>query len=171
MSNEVAKLKPRNTVCEIAEGEWEESEDTDADDVGEQGGCVEAISQSQQQQRTKTPKHLNRKYPAQTQNPTQNESKSLDKIPQSEQANQQQNFQCWNCKERGHGFFNCQKPQQEIFCYRCGRQNVVLSQCPHCQRGNCQQNAQNREIAHSKPISTTKSFQQTQTVQSFQTRQ
>ena len=54
MSNEVTKMKPRKSVCEIAEGEWEESADTDEDDVEGQGGCVEAISQ--ESKNTKTPK-------------------------------------------------------------------------------------------------------------------
>ena len=65
ISNEVTRLKPRNTVFEIASSECVESEETDDDDVEEKCLWVEAIFQSQHEQISKTPKNLSGKYPAQ----------------------------------------------------------------------------------------------------------
>ncbi|XP_065356327.1 uncharacterized protein LOC135950718 [Calliphora vicina] len=40
---------------------------------------------------------------------------------------------CWNCKQSGHSFMNCPSPNRRIFCFRCGRDNVVTPKCPKCQ--------------------------------------
>ncbi|XP_064214884.1 uncharacterized protein LOC135267096 [Tribolium castaneum] len=42
---------------------------------------------------------------------------------------------CWNCNERGHYFSGCKKPRRQRFCYRCGKKDVVKSQCS-CSSGN-----------------------------------
>lgn len=38
---------------------------------------------------------------------------------------------CWNCKLQGHVFSDCRKPRT-IFCYGCGKENVIKSKCPTC---------------------------------------
>uniref|UniRef100_A0A6P7G1F3 Uncharacterized protein LOC114334923 n=1 Tax=Diabrotica virgifera virgifera TaxID=50390 RepID=A0A6P7G1F3_DIAVI len=35
---------------------------------------------------------------------------------------------CWNCRETGHRFRKCSKPRRR-FCFKCGRDNVLLAQC------------------------------------------
>lgn len=57
------------------------------------------------------------------------------------------NYTCWNCKGRGHSFFECPDPQRALFCFRCGWENTTSPQCPRCSgndpksspkfRGNC----------------------------------
>lgn len=41
-------------------------------------------------------------------------------------------WQCWNCKETGHGWMFCRQPRR-LFCYRCGHDNVTSPDCPRCQ--------------------------------------
>lgn len=53
------------------------------------------------------------------------------------------NMRCWNCRERGHLFRACGAPKQRLFCYKCGRFGVTVSNC------NCKGNAvgESRESA------------------------
>lgn len=43
---------------------------------------------------------------------------------------------CWNCREPGHMFMDCPVVERKLFCYRCGRPNVITPKCPKCQSGN-----------------------------------
>ena len=43
-----------------------------------------------------------------------------------------QNLTCWNCKKTGHGFQDCPEEQRRLFCFRCGRPEVVTPKCPTC---------------------------------------
>lgn len=47
---------------------------------------------------------------------------------------------CWNCKELGHIFTQCNKPQVSIFCFSCGMSGVMRPQCPKC-AGNARMDA------------------------------
>lgn len=38
---------------------------------------------------------------------------------------------CWNCGKSGHRFKKCSEPRK-VFCYRCGKENVVAKNCPKC---------------------------------------
>lgn len=38
---------------------------------------------------------------------------------------------CWNCGENDHKFRRCTKPKN-IFCFRCGKQNVTSPKCNDC---------------------------------------
>lgn len=42
---------------------------------------------------------------------------------------------CWNCHKAGHTFAACQTARN-IFCFRCGKTNVIAPKCPDCQQGN-----------------------------------
>lgn len=42
---------------------------------------------------------------------------------------------CWNCKLTGHSFVDCISEQRNVFCFRCGFDNVITPKCPRC-RGN-----------------------------------
>ncbi|KAI8124549.1 hypothetical protein CVS40_4887 [Lucilia cuprina] len=46
---------------------------------------------------------------------------------------------CWNCKTPGHTFIDCTLTQRNLFCYRCGFENVISPNCPKC-KGNSQKN-------------------------------
>lgn len=48
---------------------------------------------------------------------------------------------CWNCKEVGHSFVDCTVAQRNLFCYRCGFDNVITPKCPRC-LGNQSKNMQ-----------------------------
>lgn len=38
---------------------------------------------------------------------------------------------CWNCRDMGHTLMDC-TAQRNVFCYGCGKANVVNPQCPKC---------------------------------------
>ena len=38
---------------------------------------------------------------------------------------------CWNCSRAGHRHADCREPRKRI-CYRCGRRDVIKSDCPNC---------------------------------------
>lgn len=40
---------------------------------------------------------------------------------------------CWNCGKQGHRFKKCSIPRK-IFCFKCGKGDVVASNCPNCQK-------------------------------------
>lgn len=46
---------------------------------------------------------------------------------------------CWNCKAPGHTFIDCTLTQRNLFCYRCGFDNVISPNCPKC-KGNTSKN-------------------------------
>lgn len=39
---------------------------------------------------------------------------------------------CWNCRVPGHSFIECPSVQRNIFCYRCGFEDVTSPTCPRC---------------------------------------
>lgn len=39
---------------------------------------------------------------------------------------------CWNCKAPGHSFIECPVVQRNVFCYRCGFEDVTSPTCPRC---------------------------------------
>ncbi|KAI8126620.1 hypothetical protein CVS40_3406 [Lucilia cuprina] len=43
---------------------------------------------------------------------------------------------CWNCRQQGHVFMECPSMERTLFCYKCGRPNVITPRCPNCQSGN-----------------------------------
>lgn len=54
-----------------------------------------------------------------------------------EAISRQNNYICWNCREKGHGFMDCRSTTRSLFCYGCGLENVVKPNCPRC-KGNRQ---------------------------------
>lgn len=45
---------------------------------------------------------------------------------------------CWNCKQNGHGFMDCPSTQRTLFCYRCGKPDVISPNCTNCPSRNFQ---------------------------------
>ena len=41
---------------------------------------------------------------------------------------------CWNCGKPSHRFSECKVPQQNKFCYRCGKANTTVHRCPRCSK-------------------------------------
>lgn len=41
---------------------------------------------------------------------------------------------CWNCKEMGHTFFDCNEDVTRKFCFGCGCENVRKPDCFNCQK-------------------------------------
>lgn len=39
---------------------------------------------------------------------------------------------CWNCRDIGHVFSQCSKPQMSVFCFTCGMNGVISVNCPKC---------------------------------------
>lgn len=52
------------------------------------------------------------------------------------QPRQRSQISCWNCKLPGHVFMECPSTERALFCYRCGKPNVITPKCPVCQQGN-----------------------------------
>lgn len=68
---------------------------------------------------------------------------------------------CFNCKDIGHFYVDCPIPPQHIFCYGCGRENILKPNCFACQRkltGNFKtgvnQTGVSRPIFSSNPLKT-----------------
>lgn len=43
---------------------------------------------------------------------------------------------CWNCRDLGHAFMQCQLPQQRIFCFFSGEPGIMKIKCCKCMMGN-----------------------------------
>lgn len=41
---------------------------------------------------------------------------------------------CWNCGNVNHRYPECHMPALRLFCYRCGKPNFTVDQCPECAR-------------------------------------
>lgn len=39
---------------------------------------------------------------------------------------------CWNCRDIGHLFMQCNKPQRGVFCFSCGMSGVMKVNCSKC---------------------------------------
>jgi hypothetical protein len=50
-------------------------------------------------------------------------------------------IRCYNCDEFGHTYQKCTK-KKNIFCYTCGKKNVIKPKCSDCQSKNPQTTAQ-----------------------------
>lgn len=49
---------------------------------------------------------------------------------------------CWNCQKQGHIFMDCPSAQRAMFCYRCGKPDVISPNCPKCkEKGNSKRSA------------------------------
>lgn len=45
-------------------------------------------------------------------------------------------IRCWNCRELGHQFEECDQPKKRIFCYICGELGQLASYCDVCRRSS-----------------------------------
>lgn len=41
-------------------------------------------------------------------------------------------LRCFNCKETGHLFIDCNRAVERKFCFRCGYEDVIAPECPNC---------------------------------------
>ena len=85
----------------------------------------------------------------------QNQQKRSTQKQQKQPQMPPPSYQCFNCKQIGHGFFNCPQPQKDIFCFKCGLPNHVLPQCPNCNQGNCEKSVKERANSRSTQTQTT----------------
>lgn len=47
-------------------------------------------------------------------------------------VHKQEYMLCWNCRDIGHSFIQCDKPQRGVFCFSCGFSGVMKVNCPKC---------------------------------------
>lgn len=45
-------------------------------------------------------------------------------------------IRCWNCRELGHQFEECDQPKKRIFCYVCGELGQLASYCDVCRNSS-----------------------------------
>lgn len=64
----------------------------------------------------------------------------IEAFSRSKPAQDVSDITCFDCKEKGHFAFNCTKKSGRVFCYKCGRDNYVISNCPYCVEGNLKKN-------------------------------
>lgn len=64
----------------------------------------------------------------------QNVKKSDAISEEASKPNKRADIKCHNCRESGHVFKDCPKPQQGIFCFKCGKDEVKSFECPDCQK-------------------------------------
>ena len=62
---------------------------------------------------------------------------------------------CWNCHKLDHKFWECDSPQRNIFCYKCGKADFTTPKCPRCK-----ENSQSGRKTTGDPVFTKKSQQQ-----------
>lgn len=59
---------------------------------------------------------------------------SLDTLKiRDQRLRAEQSVLCWNCKNYGHRFRDCNQSRR-VFCYRCGQDNVTVKTCAYCQK-------------------------------------
>jgi len=58
-------------------------------------------------------------------------------------ASQRKAVVCWNCKQAGHVYKQCETPQKSYFCFKCGRADTFTPKCPNCNPGNSKGNVIN----------------------------
>lgn len=55
-------------------------------------------------------------------------------VPMPKTASEDENnVLCWNCRQYGHFWRNCDKPKK-LFCHFCGQMNFITSNCPNNHR-------------------------------------
>lgn len=47
---------------------------------------------------------------------------------------------CWNCRQNGHVFMDCPSNERAIFCYKCGKPDVISPNCVNCRNRNFHRN-------------------------------
>jgi hypothetical protein len=47
---------------------------------------------------------------------------------------------CFNCDKKGHRHATCPEPKKQLFCYRCGKKNFHVNNCPDCAVRNARRN-------------------------------
>jgi Retrotransposon gag protein len=77
-----------------------------------------------------------------TDNNSQPSCSGIDNRNQNPVAQEQQNvnrnsssskLKCWNCGESNHTFYDC-RAKRKVFCFKCGLENVKVSNCPKCSK-------------------------------------
>lgn len=66
--------------------------------------------------------------------PSQGNRPSTPVTPRKEVTPPKSQLHCWNCSGP-HVYLNCDQPRKR-FCYRCGRPEVTVKDCPKCSGGN-----------------------------------
>lgn len=46
------------------------------------------------------------------------------------------NWLCWNCDQKGHGYFDCRSSERRTFCYTCGAKGIYKPDCRKCNSEN-----------------------------------
>jgi hypothetical protein len=57
------------------------------------------------------------------------------------------NMKCYNCQNYGHHHTVCPVPKKNIYCYRCGTPDVILSKCQRCNSGNGNRGAEKGAVS------------------------
>lgn len=74
----------------------------------------------------------------------------VTKHPSNRDASSRKNLTCWNCGAEGHVFTDCMSLQRRIFCFKCGKLDVITPKCPVCnQAGNAKRNATTAGVSRS----------------------
>ncbi|KMQ84155.1 gag-pol fusion polyprotein [Lasius niger] len=59
---------------------------------------------------------------------------------------------CWNCGDPGHYYSECPRPRDlNRFCFRCGRRNTTVKDCPGCHDAWRAQGPYVRGLGHEGP--------------------
>ncbi|GBO99563.1 hypothetical protein EVAR_70159_1 [Eumeta japonica] len=47
---------------------------------------------------------------------------------------------CWNCRQTGHVFMDCPSSERFLFCFKCGKPDVIAPNCSNCSTKNAVRN-------------------------------
>lgn len=86
--------------------------------------------------------HYNTDGEFEERNQFQNSDQAIEEVNRS----RNELMVCWNCKELGHVFTQCESQQLSVFCFSCGMSGVMRPQCPKC-TGNGRKDARTAGVA------------------------
>lgn len=74
----------------------------------------------------------------------------VTKHPSSRDQLNKKAIVCWNCGIEGHVFTDCMSLHRRIFCFKCGKPDVITPKCTVCNpSGNAKRNAMTAGVSRS----------------------
>lgn len=114
------KFKPRPQIAAVDHSDSAGSEEEyDPHDNELEFECDAISSKNKMNNRSTKPRSNGNKPPA---------NETLNKI--------KNDTKCYNCRQKGHWFMECPIERTRVFCFRCGKDDLITPECPECSPKN-----------------------------------